>query len=178
MYPRVDPSTVLNLEKQANYSWKFVHDGDYKIATKYLILQRSKLFFHRHEGHYTGRTGRRDERVGNRGLLFQVEVSLRKVVKWLISAANFGVSCPEQLALYFIISIVEGNADRMGQPPRNKPSIRQVPSRNSGTGGGSGGNTGNGSGNAGARSNLGAMTTTIITVAYHQGDPNQSYKQQ
>jgi len=45
MYPRDDPMQVLNFVKQANYSWKFIHDGDYKIAEKYEIANVPSSFF-------------------------------------------------------------------------------------------------------------------------------------
>jgi cytochrome c biogenesis protein CcmG/thiol:disulfide interchange protein DsbE len=45
MGPRDDPATVLNFVKDANYSWKFVHDGDYKIAEKYQVGSVPSSYF-------------------------------------------------------------------------------------------------------------------------------------
>jgi len=45
MAPRDDPNIVLNFVRDANYSWKFVHDGDYKIADKYQIASVPSSFF-------------------------------------------------------------------------------------------------------------------------------------
>ncbi|MEO8288248.1 MAG: TlpA disulfide reductase family protein [Chloroflexota bacterium] len=45
MYPRDDPTQVLNFVKNANYSWKFVHDGDYRIAEKYQVASVPSSYF-------------------------------------------------------------------------------------------------------------------------------------
>jgi len=45
MYPRDDPSTVLNFVKQSNYNWKFIHDGDYKVAQRYEVANVPSSYF-------------------------------------------------------------------------------------------------------------------------------------
>jgi cytochrome c biogenesis protein CcmG/thiol:disulfide interchange protein DsbE len=45
MYPRDDPTQVLNFVKDANYSWKFIHDGDYKVADKYHVDSVPSSYF-------------------------------------------------------------------------------------------------------------------------------------
>jgi thiol-disulfide isomerase/thioredoxin len=45
MYPRDDPPIVLNFVKDANYSWKFIHDGDYKVAERYQVASVPSSYF-------------------------------------------------------------------------------------------------------------------------------------
>ena len=45
MYPRDDPTQVLNFVKAANYSWKFIHDGDYRVADKYHVDSVPSSYF-------------------------------------------------------------------------------------------------------------------------------------
>jgi thiol-disulfide isomerase/thioredoxin len=45
MYPRDDPTTVLNFVRDAKYSWKFIHDGDYKVAEKYQVASVPSSYF-------------------------------------------------------------------------------------------------------------------------------------
>ncbi len=45
MYPRDDPTTVLNFVKDAKYSWKFIHDADYKVAEKYQVASVPSSYF-------------------------------------------------------------------------------------------------------------------------------------
>jgi thiol-disulfide isomerase/thioredoxin len=45
MGPRDDPGGVLNFVKQANYSWKFIHDSDYQIAQRYEIANVPSSYF-------------------------------------------------------------------------------------------------------------------------------------
>jgi thiol-disulfide isomerase/thioredoxin len=45
MGPRDDPAGVLNFVKQANYSWKFIHDGDYTVAQRYQIANVPSSYF-------------------------------------------------------------------------------------------------------------------------------------
>jgi thiol-disulfide isomerase/thioredoxin len=45
MYPRDNPLQVLNFVSDAHYSWKFVHDNDYKVAEKYQVAQVPSSYF-------------------------------------------------------------------------------------------------------------------------------------
>jgi len=45
MAPRDDPAGVLSFVTDANYSWKFIHDGDYKIAEKYQVASVPSSYF-------------------------------------------------------------------------------------------------------------------------------------
>lgn len=45
MGPRDDPAGVLNFIKAANYGWKFVHDGDYNVATRYEVGSVPSSYF-------------------------------------------------------------------------------------------------------------------------------------
>jgi len=45
MAPRDEPTGVLSFVKDANYSWKFIHDGDYKIAEKYQVASVPSSYF-------------------------------------------------------------------------------------------------------------------------------------
>jgi peroxiredoxin len=45
MYPRDNPPGVLDFVKAAPYSWKFIHDGDYKVAERYQVISVPSSYF-------------------------------------------------------------------------------------------------------------------------------------
>jgi cytochrome c biogenesis protein CcmG/thiol:disulfide interchange protein DsbE len=45
MVPRDDPPTVFQFVQQAPYSWKFVHDGTYDVATRYSVMSVPSSYF-------------------------------------------------------------------------------------------------------------------------------------
>jgi thiol-disulfide isomerase/thioredoxin len=45
MVPRDDPPTVFQFVQEAPYSWKFLHDGTYDVATRYQVMSVPSSYF-------------------------------------------------------------------------------------------------------------------------------------
>jgi thiol-disulfide isomerase/thioredoxin len=45
MVPRDDPPTVFQFVQEAPYSWKFLHDGTYDVATRYSVMSVPSSYF-------------------------------------------------------------------------------------------------------------------------------------
>lgn len=45
MVPRDDPPAVFQFVQQAPYSWKFLHDGTYDVATRYSVMSVPSSYF-------------------------------------------------------------------------------------------------------------------------------------